>query len=220
MKPFWYDLTVEDILRKMMDIENLVNESKFDEILADDFFIYSNSLFLFEKIEQIEKARHMKDGLEDVYEIVLRNGQNFFVRVNYITPNKTEQDLVKYQLNTAKYDNSISDNYKKYFKDLKDGKQIAYVMFTDASGGTELTGKTGPNSIELFRGVERAVNQSFYENGMDNLKGFIVRVDNSEIKRTRLYKKIIEKLYSHNFPNVFIDDVSEAPKHTLLVASK
>ena len=30
MKPFWYDLTVEDILRKMMDIEKLVNEFKFD----------------------------------------------------------------------------------------------------------------------------------------------------------------------------------------------
>lgn len=220
MKPFWYDLTVEDILRKMMDIENLVNESKFDEILTDKFFLCSNSLFLFESIEQIEKAKKSRDGLEDIYEIILRNNQKFFVKVDFISPDKTEHELIVNRLNSGKYDNSISKNYEKYFSDLKDGRQIAYVMFTDASGGTLLTGKTGPNTVELFRAVERAVNQSFQENGMDNLKGFIVRVDNSEIKRAGLYKKIIEKLYSHTFPNVFIDNISESPEYTLLVASK
>ena len=203
----------------MKDVEALINESKLDEVLSDDFFLNSSSAWLFESIEQIEKGKKTEHGEEDVYEIVLKNGQKFFVKINFITSDLTKQFVVGNQMNTAKYDNTVSDNYKNNFKDLKDDEQMAYVMFVDESSGTKLTGTTGIYSVELFRGIERAINQSFY--GRTNLRGFVIRVDNSESKRLKLYKRIIETMYSKNFPNVFVDTISEKQGNTtLLVASK
>jgi hypothetical protein len=203
----------------MKDIEALINESNLDEVLSDDFFLNSSSAWLFESIEQIEKGKKTEHGEEDVYEIVLKNGQKFFVKINFITSDLTKQFLVGNQMNTAKYDNTVSDNYKNNFKDLKNNEQMAYVMFVDESSGTKLTGTTGIYSVELFRGIERAINQSFY--GRTNLRGFVIRVDNSESKRLKLYKRIIETMYSKNFPNVFVDTISEKQGNTtLLVASK
>lgn len=219
MKPYSYNLTLEDIYQKMKDVEALINESKLDEVLSDDFFLNSSSVWLFESIQQIEKGKKTEHGEEDVYEIVLKNGQKFFVKINFITSDLTKQFVVGNQMNTAKYDNTVSDNYKNNFKDLKDDEQIAYIMFVDESSGTKLTGTTGIYSVELFRGIERAINQSFY--GRTNLRGFVIRVDNSESKRLKLYKRIIETMYSKNFPNVFVDTISEKQGNTtLLVASK
>jgi len=178
----------------------------------------SSSVWLFESIEQTEKGKKTEHGEEDVYEIVLKNGQKFFIKINFITPNRTKQTVIANQMNTAKYDNTVSNNYKNSFKDLKDNEQIAYIMFTDESSRTTLTGTTGIYSVELFRGIEQAINQSFYERS--NLRGFIIRVDNSESKRLKLYKRIIETLYK-NFSNVFIDKISESKNNTtLLIASK
>lgn len=219
MKPYSYNLTLEDIYQKMKHIETLINESKLDQVLSDDFFLNSSSVWLFESIEQIEKGKKTDHGQEDVYEIVLKNGQKFYIRINFITPNRTKQFVIGNQMNTAKYDNTVSDNYKNNFKDLKNDEQIAYIMFVDESSGTKLTGTTGIYSIELFRGIERAVNQSFY--GKSNLRGFVIRVDNSESKRLKLYKRIIETMYADNFPNVFVDKISESKNNTtLLIASK
>lgn len=203
----------------MKDIEVLINESKLDEVFSDDFFLNSSSVWLFESIEQIEAGKKTEHGEEDVYEIVLKNGQKFFVKINFITSDLTKQFVVGNQMNTAKYDNTVSDNYKNNFKDLKNNEQIAYVMFVDESSGTKLTGTTGIYSVELFRGIERAINQSFY--GNSNLRGFVIRVDNSESKRLKLYKRIIETMYVNNFPNVFVDTISEKQGNTtLLIASK
>ena len=219
MKPYSYNLTLEDIYQKMKDIEVLINESKLDEVFSDDFFLNSSSVWLFESIEQIEAGKKTEHGEEDVYEIVLKNGQKFFVKINFITSDLTKQFVVGNQMNTAKYDNTVSDNYKNNFKDLKNNEQIAYVMFVDESSGTKLTGTTGIYSVELFRGIERAINQSFY--GNSNLRGFVIRVDNSESKRLKLYKRIIETMYVNNFPNVFVDTISEKQGNTtLLIASK
>ncbi len=168
----------------MKDIEALVNESKIDEVLCDNFFLNSASVWLFESVEQIEKGKKTEHGEEDVYEIVLKNKQKFFIKINFVSPSYTKQQVVSNQMNTAKYDNTISDNYKKHFEDLKDNEQIAYVMFVDESSGTKLTGTTGIYSVELFRGIEQAVNRSFY--GKTNLRGFVIRVDNSESKRLKL----------------------------------
>jgi len=218
VKPFSYNLSLEDIYQRMKDIEALVNESKIDEVLSDNFFLNSSSVWLFESIEQIEKGKQTEHGEEDVYEIVLKNKQKFFIRINFVSPSYTKQQVVSNQMNTAKYDNTISDNYKKHFADLKDNEQIAYIMFVDESSGTKLTGTTGVYSVELFRGIEQAVNQSFY--GKTNLRGFIIRVDNSESKRLKLYKRIIETMYK-NFPNVFTDNISEKNNNTtLLIATK
>ena len=219
MKPYSYNLTLEDIYQKMKDIEVLINESKLDEVFSDDFFLNSSSVWLFESIEQIEAGKKTEHGEEDVYEIVLKNGQKLFVKINFITSDLTKQFVVGNQMNTAKYDNTVSDNYKNNFKDLKNNEQIAYVMFVDESSGTKLTGTTGIYSVELFRGIERAINQSFY--GNSNLRGFVIRVDNSESKRLKLYKRIIETMYVNNFPNVFVDTISEKQGNTtLLIASK
>jgi len=219
VKPYSYNLTLEDIYQKMKDIEALINESKLDEVLSNDFFLNSSSVWLFESIEQIEKGKKTEHGEEDVYEIVLKNGQKFFVKINFITPNFTKQFVVGNQMNTSKYDNTVSDNYKNNFEALKDDEQIAYIMFVDESSGTKLTGTTRIYSVELFRGIERAINQSFY--GKSNLRGFVIRVDNSESKRLKLYKRIIESMYSKNFPNVFVDMISEKQVNTtLLIASK
>ena len=219
MKPYSYNLSLEDIYQRMKDIESLINESEFDKVLSDDFFLNSGSFWLFESIEQIEKGKTTDQGTEDTYEIVLKNGQKFFVKITFITPSKTKELVLRSQMNTAKYDNIVSDNYKNIFKDLKEDEQIAYVMFTDEESGTKLTGNTGIYSVELFRGVEQAINQSFYDK--TNLKGFVIRVDNSELKRLKLYKRIIETMYSNNFSNVFVDKISEKHNNlTLLIASK
>jgi hypothetical protein len=220
MKPFWYDFTLEDIYKNLLNIEILVNEGKIDDAIQNEFFLNSNSFWLLEKVEQIQKGIETTHGEQDVYEITLLNFQKFYVKIDFISPEKSNYHIIQNMMNTLKYDNTISKNYEKYFEDFKENERIAYIMFSDEEGETKMTEKTGIFSVELFRGIERAVNQSFYENGMDNLRGFIVRVDNSEIKRLNLYKKIIEKLYSQNFPNVFVDNLSEAPKTTLLVATK
>ena len=218
MQPYFYKLTLEDIYQRMKYIESLINESKLDEVFADKFFLNSSSIWLFERVEQIEKGKRTEHGEEDVYEIILKNGQKFFVKINFISPNLTKQMIVGNQMNTAKYDNTVSGNYKNNFKDLKDNEQIAYIMFTDESSGTTLTGMTGIYSLELFRGIEQSINRSFYER--PNIKGFVIRVDNSESKRLKLYKKIIDTMYARNFPNVFVDNISERIDNiTLLVAS-
>jgi hypothetical protein len=219
MTPYTYNWTLQEVYQRMKDIESLINESEFDKVLCDDFFLNSGSFWLFESIEQIEKGKTTDQGTEDTYEIVLKNGQKFYVKITFIDPSKTKELILRSQMNTAKYDNVISDNYKNIFKDLEEGEQIAYVMFTDEQSGTKLTGSTGIYSVELFRGVEQAINQSFYDKS--NLKGFVIRVDNSELKRLKLYKRIVEAMYSKNFPNVFIDKISEKYNNTTsLIASR
>lgn len=216
MKLYSYNLTLEDIYQKMKHIEALINESKLDQVLSDDFFLNSSSGWLFESIEQVEKGKKTDHGQEDVYEIVLKNGQKFFIKINFITPNHTKQFVIGNQMNTAKCNNTISNNYKNNFKDLKNDEQIAYITFVDESSCTKLT---GIYSVELFRAIERAINQSFY--GKSNLRGFVIRIDNSESKRLKLYKRIIETMYVKNFPNVFVDEISEKHNNTtLLIASK
>jgi len=218
----YFEMTVEQVYKRLEEIEILIKESKFEEILQDEFFSTSVASFLIESVEQIKKSSPTKDGEEDVFEILLKNGQKFYVHLNFINPSNSQLEIISKQLGSAKQGNTVSENYKKYFKDLKNNEQICYIMFNDSFSDTKITNTTNIYAVELFAGINQAIFRSFYENGKaKNLRGILIRISNDELKRLSLYKRILRMHHKEAFPNVFADEISEAQKNTsLLIATK
>jgi hypothetical protein len=209
----------EDIYKK--DYLRCDNPDEYDwQDFSDQKYSGGFSYLLIESFEKIA-TKPSKDGEEDFYEIVLRDGLKFTLRMNYISPNNTKNFIKEKEANAStKPDNDIESAYENFFGDGNVGS-VCVIQFEDSEGRTRQTGEVGISSIELFGTLRTAIIDSMQQNKFKNLIGLMIRASNSEPKRIGLYQKMVEKYMKNTFPVVFIDPITEkGDGYTLIVARK
>lgn len=209
----------EDIYKK--DYLRCENPDEYNwQDFSDQKYSGGFSYLLIESFEKIA-TKPSKDGEEDFYEIVLRDGLKFSMRMNYIS-DKNAVFLIKSKESTAsaKQNNTIESAYENFFGNGNVGS-VCIIQFEDSEGRTRQTGEVGISSIELFGTLRTAIIDSMQQNKFKNLIGLMIRASNSEPKRIGLYQKMVEKYMKNDFPVVFIDPVTEKGEgYTLIVARK
>lgn len=205
-----------------------VGESAADNYNWDLFFEHRYlgmlSRVVLESFDIDYVDRLTADGTEDSYTVTLPDGKIFQLIIDYTAPNKT-QDVIGERIITLQHKENtriIGDLYEKYFENLKPNEEVALIQFKDSEGRHNLTGDVGVNSFQLFSSLKAGILDSFWRNNkISNLRGFIIRVDNREIRRLKLYQKLVDKFMKDEFPNMFVDDISEKSLGmTLLVVVK
>jgi len=201
--------------------EKNFNEEKFFSVEKD--FQDLNALdvysYILESFKQVKQNIPTDDGNEDVYEVVLHNGQLFTLHLNYVDPKQAKNYVKRKAVNAEiKNQNVIAQDYNNLLKDLKDNETICVVMFKDEQGKFEQTGKVGISAKELFITLKRAVLDSWSKRGSKNIRAIMMRVNKAEPKRLEFYKLLLRK-FLIEFKNVIVDNISEHD-NILLIASK
>lgn len=204
----------------------LIEDSQIDKFDWDNYFsdnyvgIYSS--FLIESYEKIKNLEPTPVGVLDQYKILLNNGMEFILNINY---NNAEQirKLSKGAIADAsiKYRQDIIDGYI-HFDNIKDDEYVALVEFQDSKGRHDSTGEVGAYSKEVFSMLTQSVTDSLASNNM-HLKnvGIMMLVNKNEPKRLALYRKILERKLKHVYPVVFVDDNTKSGNDvTILIATK
>ena len=203
----------------------LVDEKDFDEkkfFSIDGSFANLGALdvysYILESFKQVKQNSPTNDGDEDVYEVVLHNGQLFMLRLNYVNPRQAKDYVKRKAINAElKKQNTILQNYNNLFKDFKDEETICVLMFRDEQDELNLTGKVGISAKELFVTFKNAIIDSWSKRNSKNIKAIMMRVNKAEPKRLEFYKLLLNK-FLPEFKNVIVDNISEPA--ILLIASK
>jgi hypothetical protein len=203
----------------------LVDEKEFDEkkfFSIDGSFANLGALdvysYILESFKQVKQNSPTNDGDEDVYEVVLHNGQLFTLRLNYVNPRQAKDYVKRKAINAElKKQNTIAQNYNNLFKDFKDDETICVIMFRDQQDELNLTGKVGISAKELFVTFKNAIIDSWSKRNSKNIKAIMMRVNKAEPKRLEFYKLLLNK-FLPEFKNVIVDNISEPA--ILLIASK
>jgi hypothetical protein len=203
-----------------------VDEKDFDEnkfFSIDEDFINLNALdiysYILESFKQVKHNVPTDDGEEDVYEVILHNGQLFTLHLNYTTTNNAK-DFVKKKAIEAVYKNQnvVAQDYNNLFQNFKNDEIICVIMFKDEQGKFEQTGKVGISAKELFITLKNAILDSWSKRDSKNIKAVMMRVDKAEPKRSEFYKMLLNK-FLPAYKNVIVDNISEG-SNILLIAFK
>lgn len=221
------DKTISELYKAIHEVDYFfVEEKDFDE---DKFFsvdkdfvdlsvgeIYS---YILESFKEVKHKSPTDDGDEDVYEVVLHNGQLFTLHLNYVNPKQAKDYVRRKAVNAEiKKQNIIAQDYNNLFKDLKDNETICVVMFRDEQGKFEQTGKVGISAKELFITLKNAILDSWSKRDSKNVTAIMMRVNKTEPKRLEFYKLLLRK-FLPEFKNIIVDNISEYD-NILLIASK
>lgn len=210
------DIMRDDFLKK--------EEENFDwDVFFESDYMGYRSRFLLEDFRKIKDAAPTIEGDVDTYQITLRNGSVFELIINYSNPEKSKESILKNSASAShKGNEQVANCYDQYFANLQPNEFIGVMQFVDAKNRHEMTGDVGYSAQELFATLRDGIMDSFYKTGrIKNLRGFMIRVSNKEIKRLTLYKKMIQRFLSDDFPNIFIDDITDKSSGiTLLIATK
>ena len=214
------NLELDDFLK----IDESIVENYDWELFFEHRHLGICSLMVLESFTPAYKNKQISDGFEDVYEITIENDKKFTLVIDYSTPSKTKDTIETriLTLNHKEHTKTLGGLYEKYFKDLKDDENVAIIQFKDAQGRHNMTGDVGASSFQLFSSLKEGISDSFWtDDRMSKLRGFIFRVDNKEMRRLKLYEKLVQKFLRLEFPNIFIDTESEnRVGMTLLVVTK
>jgi hypothetical protein len=203
-----------------------VDEKDFDEnkfFSIDEDFINLNALdiysYILESFKQVKHNVPTDDGEEDVYEVILHNGQLFSLHLNYTTTQKAK-DFTKRKAVEAIYKNQniIAHEYNNLFQNFKSKETICIIMFKDEQGKFEQTGKVGISAKELFITLKNAILDSWSKRDSKNIKAVMMRVDKAEPKRLEFYKMLLNK-FLPVYKNIIVDNITEYD-NILLTASR
>lgn len=171
---------------------------------------------LLESFEKIKESNPTEHGREDVYEIKLHNGLVFFLHLNYIEFDEARSFLKTKVTNSEfKQANDLANSYISFYDDLKDGKSICMMMFTDSEKNTKLTGNVGISAKELFIALKNAFLDSISQR--KNISAIGIRVAIGEEKRINFYKLLFEKFLKDRFPVVLEDKITEKEQGNYLL---
>jgi hypothetical protein len=218
---------LEQLYEAIRQIDYFVNDANnfdwltFDQLHMEHFNLGSLNPeieYFLESFEKMKSNSPTKHGNEDVYEIVLHNGQKFYLHINFIQPSFNHQ-FVQSKIIGAQHknQNNAFRDYKKYFSDTKQEDIICMIMFQDEEGRTDFTKKVGMSSKELFITLKNALLNSMIGKNWDDIKAIGARVHIGEDKRTDFYKMLYQKFFSDRLPNIFEDAETEADKNLKLV---
>jgi hypothetical protein len=218
---------ISNLYRAIHEVDYFAVDIKdFDEdrffSLNEDFAnlgaldVYS---YILESFKQVKHNAPTDDGEEDVYEVVLHNGQLFTLHLNYAEPRQAKDYIKRKALNAVyKNQNTLAQNYNNILQDLKPEETICVIMFRDEQGKFEQTGKVGISAKELFITLKNALLDSWSKRDSTNIKAVMMRVSKAEPKRLEFYKLLLKKFLT-DYKNTIVDNISE-DSNILLVASK
>jgi len=201
--------------------EKNFNEDKFFSVEEDFVDLSAGEIYsyLLESFKQVKQNTPTDDGNEDVYEVILHNGQLFTLHLNYVNPKQTKDYVRRKAINAEiKKQNVVAQDYNNLFKDLQKDDTICVVMFKDEQGKFEQTGKVGISAKELFITLKNAILDSWSKRDYKHIKAIMMRVNKAEPKRLDFYKLLLRK-FLPEFKNTIVDNVSEYD-NILLIASK
>jgi len=221
------DKTISKLYESIYNVDYFsVNEEDFDEnkfFSVNEDFINLNALdvysYILESFKQVKQNVPTDDGNEDVYEVILHNGQLFTLHLNYTTTQKAK-DFAKKKAIEAVYKNQnvIAHDYNDLFQNFKSNETICVIMFKDEKGKFEQTGRVGISAKELFITLKNAILDSWSKNDSKNIKAVMMRVDKTEPKRLEFYKILLNK-FLPAYKNIIVDNISES-SNIVLIASK
>lgn len=203
-----------------------VDEKDFDEdkfFSVDEGFMDLRVLdvygYILESFKQVKHNSPTDDGQEDVYEVVLHNGQLFTLHLNYIDAKESKAFFHKQSLIADKKNqNTLAEKYRELKNGLKEDETICVVMFKDEQGKFEQTGKVGMSAKELFITLKNAILDSWTKRDHKQIKALVMRVAKNEPKRLEFYKLLLKK-FLVDYDNIIVDNVAEY-SNTLLIATK
>jgi hypothetical protein len=221
------DKTISKLYESIYNVDYFsVNEEDFDEnkfFSVNEDFINLNALdvysYILESFKQVKQNVSTDDGNEDVYEVILHNGQLFTLHLNYTTTQKAK-DFAKKKAIEAVYKNQnvIAHDYNDLFQNFKSDETICVIMFKDEKGKFEQTGRVGISAKELFITLKNAILDSWSKKDSKNIKAVMMRVDKTEPKRLEFYKMLLNK-FLPAYKNIIVDNISES-SNIVLIASK
>jgi len=221
------DKTISKLYESIYKVDYFsVNEEDFDEnkfFSVNEDFINLNALdvysYILESFKQVKQNVPTDDGNEDVYEVILHNGQLFTLHLNYTTTQKAK-DFAKKKAIEAVYKNQnvIAHDYNDLFQNFKSDETICVIMFKDEKGKFEQTGRVGISAKELFITLKNAILDSWSKKDSKNIKAVMMRVDKTEPKRLEFYKMLLNK-FLPAYKNIIVDNISES-SNIVLIASK
>jgi hypothetical protein len=221
------DKTISKLYESIYNVDYFsVNEEDFDEnkfFSVNEDFINLNALdvysYILESFKQVKQNVPTDDGNEDVYEVILHNGQLFTLHLNYTTTQKAK-DFAKKKAIEAVYKNQnvIAHDYNDLFQNFKSNETICVIMFKDEKGKFEQTGRVGISAKELFITLKNAILDSWSKKDSKNIKAVMMRVDKTEPKRLEFYKMLLNK-FLPAYKNIIVDNISES-SNIVLIASK
>jgi hypothetical protein len=221
------DKTISKLYESIYNVDYFsVNEEDFDEnkfFSVNEDFINLNALdvysYILESFKQVKQNVPTDDGNEDVYEVILHNGQLFTLHLNYTTTQKAK-DFAKKKAIEAVYKNQnvIAHDYNDLFQNFKSNETICVIMFKDEKGKFEQTGMVGISAKELFITLKNAILDSWSKKDSKNIKAVMMRVDKTEPKRLEFYKMLLNK-FLPAYKNIIVDNISES-SNIVLIASK
>ena len=221
------DKTISKLYESIYNVDYFsVNEEDFDEnkfFSVNEDFINLNALdvysYILESFKQVKQNVPTDDGNEDVYEVILHNGQLFTLHLNYTTTQKAK-DFVKKKAIEAVYKNQnvVAHDYNDLLQDFKNDETICVIMFKDEKGKFEQTGRVGISAKELFITLKNAILDSWSKKDSKNIKAVMMRVDKTEPKRLEFYKMLLNK-FLPAYKNIIVDNISES-SNIVLIASK
>ena len=201
--------------------DSLVENYNWDSFFKDDYVLLYNSFLLesFEKIRNLEKTNF---GLWDQYRIVINNGMEFVLNINYNDADRTRNvGMISATAASFKNRTDIEDGYKNLLK-MKEDEYTALSEFRDVEGRHNSTGEVGASAKEVFSMVISSMIDSFSNREIfDKTVGIMIYVENKESRRLELYKKIIERKLENHFPYIVVDTASKMDDGvTVLMAMK
>ena len=179
----------------------------------DEGFLDLSSLDLYSYVlESFEKIK--SDLKQDVYKIVLHNGLNFELLINFVQA----KDSLKYKFTRSeqKHYNTAAKTYKEILSmNITDNDTMCIVMFRDEQGRVDRTGEVKMASKELFVTVRNAISNSWSQRDYNNIKAIMIRVDINDIKRLSFYKELINRLLPDY--KTFVEDRETERDHNTVI---
>lgn len=219
---------IQDLYENIYEIKDFfdVGDLLIEQYDWDEFFgcrDFALNKCLLEDFKIVSDGLKTTNGFQDSYEIELRNGQTFMLYLDYESPKNTQEKINKRIIELEHKNNPIlAKTYEKNFQNLGSEEMVCVIQFKDSKDRHELTGEVGMSAKELFSSVREGIFDSFItKKRISDLRGFMIRVSNSEKKRMILYRKMVERFLKNEFPNIFEDDVTESSHgYSLLVATR
>ena len=207
-----YENSAYVLFSKGMDYLNTESVDDFDWELFQEKYSYAK-LHLNEKFEYNGEKNLGNFQKEFIYTITTPDDSVYHVKLN-LYPNYNK--IMEASLLFAQSINNDKNNlYKKLLEKIQNNKDLyqLYISFYDSENNYKLTNKNKSTneSFVIFKSLENALNHFMYAlNYKDMLSVIKFYVDKQELKRIKLYKKIMSKFLDIKYENYLEDDITDS----------
>jgi hypothetical protein len=206
-----YENSTYILFSEGLDYLNLESINDFDWELFEERYSYAK-LHLNEKFEYDGEKDLGNDQKEFLYTITTPDNSSYHVKLN-LYPNHNK--IMDTALLVSRSNNTDKEGlYKELLNVVKNhkNKYQLYISFYDSENNYKLTNKNKSTneSFIVFKSLENALNHFMYIlNYKEMINVIKFYVDKNEIKRIKLYKRIMNN-FSFKFNNYLEDNITDS----------